>query len=217
VNKTKIEWCDYTWNPVVGCKRGCSFCYARKIRERFNPNIPFEQIVSYDERLTQPLKCKEPSVIFVGSMSDIEYWSLEQMDKVLDIINQCPQHIFLFLTKNGETYKRFIFPKNCWLGVTVTGDQPYMISNNNKNKIFISIEPLLSEPKGLWLNSLIDWVIVGGLTPKPQHENEWVDNILKEADRLKIPVFLKNNLNYSIKRQDTCTEQLPKLVKKDKV
>ena len=35
MNKTKIEWCDYTWSPVTGCKHGCSYCYARKIAERF--------------------------------------------------------------------------------------------------------------------------------------------------------------------------------------
>lgn len=35
MNKTKIEWCDSTWNPVTGCLHGCEYCYARKIAERF--------------------------------------------------------------------------------------------------------------------------------------------------------------------------------------
>lgn len=34
-NKTKIDWCDATWNPVTGCKHGCEYCYARRIAERF--------------------------------------------------------------------------------------------------------------------------------------------------------------------------------------
>jgi len=34
MGQTKIEWCDYTWNPVVGCKHGCSYCYARRFAER---------------------------------------------------------------------------------------------------------------------------------------------------------------------------------------
>lgn len=33
--KTKIDWCDSTWNPVTGCLHGCEYCYARKIVERF--------------------------------------------------------------------------------------------------------------------------------------------------------------------------------------
>lgn len=35
MNKTKIEWCDATWNPVTGCLHGCEYCYARRIAERF--------------------------------------------------------------------------------------------------------------------------------------------------------------------------------------
>lgn len=38
MNKSKIEWCDYTWNPVTGCLHGCPYCYARRIAERFGPN-----------------------------------------------------------------------------------------------------------------------------------------------------------------------------------
>lgn len=33
--KTKIDWCDSTWNPVTGCLHGCAYCYARRIAERF--------------------------------------------------------------------------------------------------------------------------------------------------------------------------------------
>jgi protein gp37 len=35
MNETKIEWADYTWNPVTGCLHGCKYCYARKIAKRF--------------------------------------------------------------------------------------------------------------------------------------------------------------------------------------
>jgi len=35
MNKTKIEWCDQTWNPVTGCMHGCPYCYARKLVCRF--------------------------------------------------------------------------------------------------------------------------------------------------------------------------------------
>lgn len=37
MNKTKIEWCDSTWNPVTGCFHDCEYCYARRIAERFKP------------------------------------------------------------------------------------------------------------------------------------------------------------------------------------
>lgn len=33
--KTKISWCDSTWNPVTGCLHGCEYCYAYNIAYRF--------------------------------------------------------------------------------------------------------------------------------------------------------------------------------------
>ena len=33
--KTKIDWCDASWNPVTGCLHGCQYCYAKRIAERF--------------------------------------------------------------------------------------------------------------------------------------------------------------------------------------
>ena len=35
MQKSKIEWCDATWNPVTGCLHGCEYCYAKRIAERF--------------------------------------------------------------------------------------------------------------------------------------------------------------------------------------
>lgn len=35
MNKTKIDWCDMSWNPVTGCMHGCEYCYARGIANRF--------------------------------------------------------------------------------------------------------------------------------------------------------------------------------------
>lgn len=35
MNKTKIDWCDASWNPVIGCRHNCPYCYARDIANRF--------------------------------------------------------------------------------------------------------------------------------------------------------------------------------------
>ncbi len=35
--KTKIEWTEYTWNPVTGCTKisaGCTNCYAERMARR---------------------------------------------------------------------------------------------------------------------------------------------------------------------------------------
>lgn len=36
MNKTKIEWCDETWNPVTVCLHTCEYCYARRMTARFS-------------------------------------------------------------------------------------------------------------------------------------------------------------------------------------
>lgn len=35
MDKTKIDWCDSTWNPVTGCRHNCPYCYARDMVKRF--------------------------------------------------------------------------------------------------------------------------------------------------------------------------------------
>jgi len=39
MNKTSIDWCDFSWNPVTGCRRGCPYCYARAMARRFTGDI----------------------------------------------------------------------------------------------------------------------------------------------------------------------------------
>lgn len=36
MRKTKIDWCDSSFNPVTGCLHNCEYCYARRIAERFS-------------------------------------------------------------------------------------------------------------------------------------------------------------------------------------
>lgn len=217
MNKTRIEWADYTWNPLVGCKRECFYCYARKIHQRFNSDIPFNEISNWDERLEQPLKVKKPSRIFVGSMSDIEYWSLGQIKNVLNIVKQCPQHTFIFLTKRPYTYRRIRkYPKNCWLGFTVTsrkewGQAVRMVRVKRDNLKFINIEPVLNkiDTSYFWL---FDWIILGGLTPKSIHKHQWIKDFLKNGRKLSTPVFIKNNLHW----QGKLRQEFPKVINGNK-
>ena len=55
--KTKVDWCDSTWNPVTGCLHGCEYCYARRIAERFGAKQKPESI----ERsvLNAPMRCTD--------------------------------------------------------------------------------------------------------------------------------------------------------------
>ena len=39
MNKSGIEWCDHTWNPITGCRHDCPYCYAAKMSLRFCGNM----------------------------------------------------------------------------------------------------------------------------------------------------------------------------------
>lgn len=67
--KGKIDWTDYTINPVKGkCPNVCWYCYARQMYDRFkwNPKIRFEPKV-----LEEIKKIKKPSKIFIGSTHEL--------------------------------------------------------------------------------------------------------------------------------------------------
>lgn len=39
MNKSKMEFCDFTFNPVTGCRAGCEYCYAAKQVKRFSGDV----------------------------------------------------------------------------------------------------------------------------------------------------------------------------------
>lgn len=48
MNRSKIEWCDYTWNPITGCRHGCPYCYARKMTARFSGDVRLNLMAKKD-------------------------------------------------------------------------------------------------------------------------------------------------------------------------
>lgn len=130
MKKTKIEWCDSTWNPVTGCLHGCEYCYARKIANRFGREVlaraeesknglhcvynkvdrnPYPYLFKPTlnaYRLDEPQKWKKPRTIFVCSMADLfgEWVPDEWIEKVFYACERSPQHRYLFLTKNPHRY-----------------------------------------------------------------------------------------------------------------
>jgi len=71
MNKTKIEWTNYSWSPVVGCKHGCWYCYAKRMNDRFKWIKKWNEPKFYPERLNEPYKLKKFSKIFVCSMAGL--------------------------------------------------------------------------------------------------------------------------------------------------
>ena len=132
--KTKIDWCDSTWNPVTGCRHKCEYCYARGIANRFGefsssnfasmndveaydttfeiyekPSNPYPYLFAptfHQYRLDQPAQWKKPRTIFVCSMADLfgKWVPDEWIAEVFKACEAAPQHRYIFLTKNPDRY-----------------------------------------------------------------------------------------------------------------
>lgn len=195
LNKTGIDWTDYSWNPISGCngpdnKGPCWYCYAKNNTKRFKDSRPFGfEPTFYADRIFDKMP-KNPSKIFVGSMGDLfgdwpwhahhkdsgamgEYSREFVVNRILDVCKDNPQHTYIFLTKNPDGMLDFSFPDNCWTGVTVTNNDDLWridaLQNIESFLTFVSFEPLLENLRFRdpdYLQESADWVIVGLMSGK---------------------------------------------------
>ena len=197
MQKSKIEWTDYTWNPIKGlCPVRCWYCYARKIYKRFG----WEKELLLKPSGSYRIKATKPSKIFVCSTMELFHPDIPRSWRkiIFGVIESNPHHTFQILTKMPENIDRPM-PRNVWLGVSVTRAPDMWGTNVLKRKetkvSFISLEPFLDEITGIpeWL----DWLIVGKLTghgKKYDPPREWIIDIVNVARDYKIPLFMKENL-----------------------
>lgn len=131
MQRTKIEWTDYSWNPLRArlkdggksgtfCTRispGCANCYASTINKRFGngleytvPNLEKVEFFLDDKILAEPVKRKKPARIFVGDMFDLfhETIPLEMIGRVFAAMHDAPQHTFQLLTKRADRMLEFM-------------------------------------------------------------------------------------------------------------
>jgi protein gp37 len=121
MNRTKIEWCDASWNPVVGCTHGCPWCYARRQAKRmkhkcgrcyrFQPHL-------HPERLDEPARVRKHRTIFVCSMGELFGPATADTEpgyhvqgpmwrRVMTAMLEAPWHRYIILTKRPDiAYKR---------------------------------------------------------------------------------------------------------------
>jgi protein gp37 len=212
---TTIEWTDATWNPVRGCSKisaGCKNCYAERFAERFRgiPGHPFEQgfdIRLVPEKLAEPLKWKEPRMVFVNSMSDLFHHKVpdDYIEQVARVMVLARWHTFQILTKRADRMKRMLRgplkfaanAKNIWWGVSVENKRDGVprikhLQTAPASVRFLSVEPLL-EDVGKFDLTGIAWVIVGGESgphARPM-KPEWVRSIREQCEDSEVAFFFK--------------------------
>jgi protein gp37 len=202
MNRTKIEWCDMTWNPVKGkCPVACPYCYARRMYDRFkwNPEIRLDK-----KELLAPNKLKKPSKIFAFSTIEpfinairLKTW----IPRMFGVMYHNQRHTFQLLTKFPKHLQAFYIPRNLWTGTTITRlktnpSNLHWIKQSEAIIKFISFEPLHGKIE-CDLEG-IDWIIIGAETGNRKGKiipkREWIEGLINQAKEHNIPIFLKDNL-----------------------
>jgi protein gp37 len=212
-----IEWAQWSWNPVTGCKHDCPYCYARDIAlsQRMAKVYPNGFAPTFrSNALNAPARTKVPKDaaadtrhrnVFTCSMADLfgRWVPAEWIDAVLGTVRDSAEWNFLFLTKFPQRMKEFDIPDNAWMGATV--DMQARVKNaenafeNVGGKVrWLSVEPLI-EPLRFERLDLFDWLVIGGAssstqTPAWHPPYRWIEDLVRQADAAGVPVYMKSNL-----------------------
>ena len=200
MNRTDIEWCDFTWNPIVGCSAvstGCVNCYAATMAKRFHRH--WGRPIFKPERLTEPGLVKQPSKIFICSVSDLFHPGnpFERIDLVLAQTEVYPQHTYIVLTKRPGMALEWTltselgwksWPENVWLGVTAETQALADLRLKCLNAIhapvkFVSVEPMLGPVSIRQAPMRPSWVICGPETGSKARpcQDEWITALASEC------------------------------------
>ncbi len=164
-----------SWRVVNGCTRvspGCVHCWseAETNMRGSNPAVAYRyakdkvladgrwngRVMLAPERvLTEPLRTKKPQVWAIWSDLFHEGISCRQVDRVLEVIEDCPQHTFLALTKRPENIQRKLYATNEGCPVRVLGGGDYLnnlwlgVTAENQDMADLRIPALLQIPAAL--------------------------------------------------------------------
>jgi protein gp37 len=210
--QSRIEWTELTWNPVTGCDKisaGCKFCYAEVMAKRLQAMRVDKyknafKLTVHPKVLAEPYTWSGSKIVFVNSMSDLFHKDvpIEFIQKVFNVMNENPQHVFQVLTKRADLLLEYDKAKllkwthNIWMGVSVEDSRVKkrisLLRQTKAKTKFLSLEPLIGPLPKLNLKK-IDWVIVGGESgrkPRPMNA-DWVLDIQDQCEKADVSFFFK--------------------------
>lgn len=188
---SKIEWCDHTFNPWIGCQKvspACDNCYAETMMDKRYGRVQWgphgERKRTSAAYWRQPFKWNKEAGergaryrVFCASLADVfdNQVPIEWLLELWRLIAETPHLDWLLLTKRPENFRRLLppwlgCPDNVWLGVSIESANYWYrydeIASIPCRMRFISYEPALGPLEiakhATDARPLPDWIICGG-------------------------------------------------------
>jgi protein gp37 len=236
---TKIEWCDHTMNPWIGCQKvsaGCDRCYAEHLMDHRYHRVVWgphgKRVRTSEQTWRQPVRWNARALadgiryrVFCASLSD---WLDNKVPRpwrsdLCALIKVTPALDWLLLTKRPENFRKLVpswaefgCPDNVWFGVTGEDqknfDHRWPIAAQVPARVrFVSYEPAIGRLRLPRSGTLPDWIICGGETGHGRRfmRLPWARNLRDECAERGVAFFLKQMTGKAEIPPDLLVRQFP--------
>ena len=169
---SKIEWCDHTFNPWIGCQNvspGCDHCYAEAMMDQRYKKVAWgphgERKRTSEENWKKPIRWnaqardfkKENGYrprVFCASLADIFDNKVETLwrNDLFELIRKCRRLDWLLLTKRPENIIKMLPAdwgdgySNLWLGISAEDQLRFDLRWKHLKKISAVVRFISYEP-----------------------------------------------------------------------
>lgn len=169
---SKIEWCDNTFNPWIGCSKvsaGCANCYAETLMDKIWNKVEWGK--GKERKLTSAANWKLPikwnkeaakegirKKVFCASLADV--FDLEVSDdwrnQLMDLIYRTPNLDWLLLTKRPENALRYFSHISSLSGVDNWHSTQLFSHNLSEQQKENNLQRVFSHFKNIWIGTSVE-------------------------------------------------------------
>ena len=219
---TKIEWCDHTFNPWIGCQKVSPGC-DRWGKVDWGPHG--ERVLTSDSNWAKPAQWDRAAAkrgvrarVFCASLAD---WLDNRVSE------STPNLDWLLLTKRIENFGKHApwhdddIPKNVWLGVTCEDQAHFerrweILHTIPVKTHFISYDPALGplSIRDWWVTP--EWIICGGESGHGARAMDpaWARNLRDECAGAGVKFFMKQMTGKASIPDDLLVREFPSAMPK---